>query len=98
MSQHTGLKSHQALAFANEFGPNETLQRRVVSRWAILVGQFKSPVIGLIFGACIISGLVSDLVDAIAIGSIMIVNAVVGFFQEYRADPAVMALRDMTAP
>jgi Ca2+-transporting ATPase len=64
----------------------------------MLAGQFASPVIWLLLGACVISGALGEIADAIAIGSIVIVNAFVGFFQEHRAERAVIALRSMTAP
>ncbi|MES1174964.1 MAG: cation-translocating P-type ATPase [Myxococcales bacterium] len=45
-----------------------------------------------------ISGAMGEVADAVAIGTIVVLNALVGFFQEYRAERAVLALRSMTAP
>ena len=81
-----------------EFGRNEIAREPATSSWVILASQFKSPVIWLLLGACIVSGVLGDLADAIAIGAILVVNAIVGFIQEYRAERAVLALRSMTAP
>jgi Ca2+-transporting ATPase len=60
--------------------------------------QLKSPVIWLLLGACLISGALGEVADAVAIGAIVVLNSLVGFFQEYRAERAVLALRSMTAP
>jgi Ca2+-transporting ATPase len=52
----------------------------------------------LLVGASVLSAALGELLDAGAIGAIVIVNAVIGFLQEHRAERAVMALRSMTAP
>lgn len=64
----------------------------------LLAHQFTSPVIWLLAGASAVSAGLGELLDAAAIGTIVIVNGVIGFFQEHRAERAVMALRSMTAP
>ena len=93
-----GLTSAEAARRLAEHGPNEIKREEATSPWVTLVGQFKSPVIWLLLGACVISGAMGEVADAIAIGSIVVINAFVGFFQEYRAERAVLALRSMTAP
>ena len=79
-------------------GPNEIRRGRATPPWVILLSQFKSPVVGLLIAACVVSAALGELVDAIAIGTIVVLNGLVGFFQEYRAEKAVLALRAMTAP
>lgn len=93
-----GRTTEDAARRLAEHGPNEIKREQATSPWVILARQFKSAVIWLLLGACVISGVLGELADAIAIGSIVIVNALVGFFQEYRAERAVLALRSMTAP
>jgi Ca2+-transporting ATPase len=51
-----------------------------------------------LIAACIVSAALGELVDAVAIATIVVLNGFVGFFQEYRAEKAVLALRAMTAP
>lgn len=94
----TGLTEAEAAARLAADGPNELKRAETVSPVRLLLAQFASPVIWLLLGACVISVLLKEVADSIAIGSIVIINGLVGFFQEYRAERAVLALRSMTAP
>lgn len=93
-----GLTSADAARRLAEVGPNELGVKSERSAWRLLFGQFNSPVIWLLFAACVVSALVGEIVDAAAIGAIVVINGLIGFFQEYRAEKAVLALRAMTAP
>jgi len=92
-----GLSSADAQRRLAEFGPNEIRREQKVTRLALLARQFASPVIWLLLGASVLSAALGELLDATAIGTIVLVNAVIGFLQEHRAERAVMALRSMTA-
>lgn len=81
-----------------ESGPNELVRSEGTSPWKILASQFGSPVIWLLLVACLVSALLGETADAVAIGAIVVINGFVGFFQEYRAERAVLALRSLTAP
>lgn len=93
-----GLTAGEASTRLAQQGPNEIQHEKGTSPWVMLAGQFKSPVIWLLLGAAVISAFLREVADAIAIGAIVVANALVGFFQEYRAERAVLALRSMTAP
>ena len=93
-----GLSSTEAQRRLAEFGPNEIRREQKTTRLTLLARQFASPVIWLLLGASVLSAALGELLDAIAIGAIVVVNAVIGFLQEHRAERAVMALRSMTAP
>jgi Ca2+-transporting ATPase len=97
-AQDFGLTSEEAERRLAESGANE-LQREAPSTWlSQLAHQFSSPVIWLLLGAGVLSAAVGERLDAIVIGAIVLVNALIGYLQEHRAERAVMALRAMTAP
>ena len=79
-----GLSSAEAQRRLTEFGPNEIRREQVTSGFALLVRQFASPVIWLLLVASAQSAALGEWLDAIAIGAIVIINGVIGFFQEHR--------------
>jgi Ca2+-transporting ATPase len=81
-----------------EVGPNELRRDKGTSPARVFAQQFTSPVVLLMLGAAVVSGILREAADAIAIGAIIVLNAIVGFLQEYRAERAMLALRSMTAP
>jgi P-type Ca2+ transporter type 2C len=93
-----GLTAEGARRRLLEVGPNEIARQKQTSRWAMLAAQFASPLVWLLLAASIVSGLFGDSIETIAIAVILVINALVGFFQEYRAEKAIAALRSMTAP
>ncbi|MEW5847964.1 MAG: cation-translocating P-type ATPase [Myxococcota bacterium] len=94
----SGLSAAEAKLRQARYGPNEIQRAQPISPWRILLHQFTGALIWLLLAACVISAALGEVIDAIAIGAILVVNALVGFFQEYRAERAVLALRSMTAP
>jgi P-type Ca2+ transporter type 2C len=92
-----GLSTAEAERRLREAGRNEITREESKSPLLFLLAQFSSPVIWLLLAACVVSAAVGEVADSIAIGAIVIINALVGFFQEYRAEKAVFALRSMTA-
>jgi Ca2+-transporting ATPase len=93
-----GLSSAKAAEGLEHFGPNEIVREQHGGALKLLLGQFTSPLVLLLIAACIVSAALSELADAIAIGAIVVINGLVGFVQEQRAERAVGALRTLAAP
>jgi len=98
MTLHSGLSSAEVQRRLAEFGPNEIRREQTTTPFTLLVRQFASPVILLLLGASAVSAALGEWLNTLAVGTIVVVNAAIGFFQEHRAERAVMALRSMTAP
>lgn len=80
------------------FGFNELIERGIKSPWAILWEQMTAVMVVILIIAAIISAALGDYKDAIAIMAIVILNAILGFTQEYRAEKAMAALRKLAVP
>ncbi|MDI1250787.1 MAG: HAD-IC family P-type ATPase, partial [Lacunisphaera sp.] len=93
-----GLSAPEAARRLVADGPNALKQAARVSLLRIFLGQFKSLLIWILIGAGIISGLLGEGVDAIAILAIVVLNAVIGFYQEFNAEKSIAALQQLTAP
>ena len=93
-----GLSAEEAARRLAIDGANEIARARPVSRLALFGRQFTSPVIWLLLVASAISLAVGEVLDATVISVIVLLNSMIGFFQEQRAEGAVSALREMTAP
>ncbi|GAB3360909.1 MULTISPECIES: cation-translocating P-type ATPase [Giesbergeria] len=92
-----GLASTEAERRANTHGPNELETGSQRSPWVLLLDQFKDFMVLVLLGAAIISGLIGEMTDTLVILFIVVLNAVIGFVQAWRADKALAALRQLAA-
>ncbi len=97
-SSPDGLSSAEAEKRLQEYGPNKFQEHHPPSLLHIFISQFKSFIVFILIAALVISALLGEWVDAVVIGVIVIFNALFGTFQEYRAEKAMEALEQMTAP
>lgn len=93
-----GLTDAEAANRLSQYGPNKLQKGKRFSALTIFISQFKSLVIWVLIGAAGISAALGEIVDGLAIIAIVILNAIVGFFQEYRAEKAAAALARLAAP
>src|SRR5688572_24414428 len=93
-----GLTEDEATKRLQEHGPNELQARSHISPWSILLEQFKNVLIVILLLATALSAFLGHGVEAIAITVIVLFAVILGFVQEYRAERAIEALREMAAP
>lgn len=94
----SGLSSEEVQARQEEYGPNELEEAPPTTFWEMLWDQINSFVIYMLLGAAIISAVLGDYTEAIAIMMIVILNAIMGIIQESRAEAALAALKKLAAP
>lgn len=95
---HAGLSDEQAQARLAQFGRNELEESQGRRPLSILADQFKGTMIIVLLVAAVISIVLGEGKDAAAILVIVILNAILGFTQEYRAEQAMAALKRMSNP
>jgi len=92
-----GISSEEAEKRLLEYGPNELKEKAKKTPFMMFLDQFRDFMILILIAAAVISGIVGDPEDTIAIIVIVLLNAVIGFVQEYRAEKALAALKKMAA-
>ncbi len=93
-----GLSVEEAAKRLKEFGLNELKEKPRASPLQMLIEQFKDFVVLLLLFATLISALLGEWLDAAAIFTIVILNGVFGFAQEYKAEKAIEALKKIVSP
>jgi Ca2+-transporting ATPase len=96
-SSTDGLSNETVELKLAEYGPNELQVKKKKPAWVLFLLQFKDFMIIVLMAAAVIAGIAGDLTDTIIIMVIVLLNAVVGFVQEYRAEKAMEALKKIAA-
>jgi Ca2+-transporting ATPase len=91
-----GLAAEEARRRLDSQGANELPESPPPSLLSLFLSQFTSVIVWVLIGAAIISGLLEDWLDAAAILTIVLLNGVLGFVQEFRAERSLAALRKMS--
>jgi Ca2+-transporting ATPase len=95
-SSTAGLSSAESEKRLLQYGGNEIAGVKKSPWWIMFLNQFKDIMIIVLVFAAVISGFIGEITDTIVIISIVILNAIVGFVQEYHAEKAMEALKKMT--
>ena len=93
-----GLSAAEAERRLAQYGPNELVERAGKGPWAILWEQFTGIMVVMLIISAIVSAFLGETIDAIVIMVIVLLNAILGFVQEYRAEQAMAALKKMAVP
>lgn len=93
-----GLNVAEAEKRLAAHGPNALAEKPPRPAWLKFIDQFRSLLVIILLGAAILAGAIGDIKDAFVIVIVVLLNAGLGFFQEYRAEAALSALKNMLAP
>ncbi|MBC7488460.1 MAG: HAD-IC family P-type ATPase, partial [Cytophagaceae bacterium] len=96
-SSDEGLDAKDAENRTREHGENKLEEKNKKSVWRIVLAQFKELMIIILFVAAIVSAVVGEVSDALVIVVIIVLNAAVGFIQEYRAEKAIEELNKLSS-
>ncbi|MEK6737374.1 MAG: cation-transporting P-type ATPase, partial [Planctomycetota bacterium] len=94
----SGLSRTEVESRLRKHGHNQLEEKKGESPFMLFLGQFNNFIVWVLIAAAIVSGFMGEWVDALAIIAIVIINAVIGFAQEYRAEKSLAALQKMAAP
>lgn len=93
-----GLSSAEAKARLEKFGFNELVEKEKTAWWKKFLAQFQDFMVLVLLGATLISAFLGEYADAITILTIVLMNAILGFIQEYRAEQSLTALKKLASP
>ncbi len=97
-NSHQGLSRSEAQSRLQKFGYNQLPEQQKISVMQVFFDQFSSFIVWILIIAAIIAGVLREWIDAFAIIAIVILNSLLGFFQEYKAEKSLAALRKMITP
>ncbi|MGU3469783.1 calcium-translocating P-type ATPase, SERCA-type [Paenibacillus sp. D51F] len=97
-SPDNGLSAEEAAKRLAEHGRNELSEGKKLSPVKLFLNQFKDFMVLVLIGATLISGLLGEYLDAITIIAIIVINSILGFVQEFRAERSLRALKELSAP
>ena len=92
-----GLSQQEAEKRLEKYGFNEIKEEKKISLFQIFFNQFKSPLIIILLAAIILTLMIGEYTDSILISIIVLVNALLGFAQEYKAEKSIEALKKLTS-
>jgi Ca2+-transporting ATPase len=97
-TSENGLSGAEADKRLEQYGPNKLPEAEGISRLKILLHQFTSPLIYILIVAAVVTALLAEYIDTGVIVAVLILNAIIGYLQEYKAETSVRALKSMVVP
>ncbi len=98
MTKLGGLTQFQVEKNIKKYGKNTIKEKKKTSAISILLSQFNDIMIWILVFATIVSGILGDIADAIVVIAIIIINAVLGFVQEFRTEKSLESLKKLSSP
>lgn len=98
VEKELGLSAEEASKRREQYGKNELSEGKKISPIALFLNQFKDFMVLVLAGATLVSGILGEYLDAITIIAIILLNGILGFVQEFRAERSLRALKELSAP
>ncbi len=93
-----GLNEEEVKARAEKYGKNKLPEAEPINYFKIILEQIKNPLIYILLAAFVLTVITGDIKDAIAIIVVVLINGVIGFVQEVKAEKSIRALSNMMVP
>jgi magnesium-transporting ATPase (P-type) len=93
-----GLQAAEVEDRLAKHGPNELEEEAATSQWVLFFHQFKSPLIYVLLAAAVVAGALGEYKDAAVITGVLLINALIGYIQEGRAERSMAALKKLSSP
>jgi Ca2+-transporting ATPase len=97
-SHEEGLSRHEAFIRLEKYGKNELKETHKISPFMIFIQQFKSVFIAILFFAAIFSLFIEHYVDVLVIAIIILLNSIIGFLQQYKAEKTIAEMKNLLVP
>lgn len=97
-SSENGLTEDEARRRLTQYGPNILAEEEKINKFKIILHQFASPLIYILLIAGVVTIFLQEYIDSSVIFAVVILNAIIGYFQEYKAEESVRALKKMVVP
>ncbi|HZH71484.1 MAG TPA: cation-transporting P-type ATPase, partial [Mariniphaga sp.] len=94
-SSDSGLSTDEAKQRLQEYGPNQIQRQKRESIFKLLWRQINNPLIWVLIGSSIVAILLGKITDGLVVLSVVVINTIIGFIQEYKAGKAIEALSEM---
>jgi Ca2+-transporting ATPase len=94
---NSGLNQAEVIARQNHYGLNQLAEKPPESAWHLLLSQFKGVLILVLIAAAILAASIGDIFDGVVILIVVVINAFLGFYQEFQAEKSLAALKKMLA-
>jgi Ca2+-transporting ATPase len=97
-TSYTGLTEEEAKSRLEQYGPNELAVKKKRTKLQLFISQFTNGITYILVAAAIISAVVAKYVNVAVILAVILINGIIGFVQESKADDALKALKNLATP
>lgn len=97
-TEYTGLNDQEVSTSLKNYGKNVIIQKKKKGIISLILSQFKDVMVLILIGASVLSAVMGEVYDAITMVAIVLIDAMIGFFQELKTEKTIEAMKEMTAP